>query len=61
MQETRVPDQFVVSVNNYLIHFSGNPAMGAKAREYGVGIAVHKDMINFSMLNQLVAELCGCI
>ena len=46
MQETRIPDQSVISVNNYTFHFSGNSSQSNKAREYGVGIAVHKDMMN---------------
>ena len=47
MQETRISDQLVRTINDFIIHFSGNSSLDAKAREYGVGIAVHKDMMKF--------------
>ena len=43
MQETRIPAHNVCIRNNYTTYFSGNMELGKRAREYGVGIAVHVD------------------
>ena len=47
MQETRIPGHNESTINNYITHFSRNLEAGAKAREYGVEIAVHLDWKKF--------------
>ena len=44
LQETRVPAHHVSVIDKYTVYFSGNEDMGVKAREYGVGIAVHSEL-----------------
>ena len=47
LQETRISGHVECKTLNYFVVFSGNCANDINPREYGVGIAIHKDWINY--------------